>query len=105
MLVLARDLAAYRAIAANTPGTAITRAQSDSVQKQLANGLPADVVSTMKRLGMSDASLEKYRQQLLEESAGMSAGRATETLRALEDALTEYGEYWTSLPVVAAPWN
>jgi len=105
MLTVARDLAAYRAIAANNPGTAITGAQALNVQQQLASGLPADVVSVMKRLGMTDASLEKYRQELLAQSAGMSAAVATDALRALEDALKEFGDYWTSLPTISAPWS
>jgi len=105
MLTVARDLAAYRAIAANNPGTAITGAQALDVQQQLTSGLPADVVSVMKRLGMTDASLEKYRQELLAQSAGMSAAVATDALRALEDALKEFGDYWTSLPTISAPWS
>ena len=105
MLTLSRDLAAYRAIATSNPAAYASIAQTTDAQNKLAAGFSPEVASAMKRLGMTDATLEQYRQELLAESAGQSSARTPEVLRALEDALREYGEYWTKLPVVAAPWN
>jgi len=105
MLTLARELAAYRAIAPNNPAATVTVQQANEAQRQLASGFPAEVVSTMRRLGATDASLEKYRQDLLAVSAGISAASTPAVLLELEKAMKEYGEYWSTLPAVSAPWN
>lgn len=87
-----------------TPGSVAALVRAAQAEPE-AQALSAEAVAAARALGVGEAELARFRSQVRALDPARVAADAPEGARRLADALRAYGEYWQTLPRVAAPWG